>query len=95
MFFLLCNPSRTRVALSATASNHSALAHLLIKRTVLLLSEYRQASERQEPVHKSTFPIEECPEPENVDQDWELPFLCGLGTGVLVALALAVVLFPC
>ena len=68
IFFLLCKPSRTRVALSATASSLSALAHLLIKRTVILLSEYRQASERQEPVHKSTFPIKECPEPENVDQ---------------------------
>ena len=34
-----------------------------------------------------------CPEPEVADLDFELPFNCGLGTGIFfVALALAVIL---
>ena len=28
----------------------------------------------------------DCPEPETVDQECELPFFCGLGTGLLVVL---------
>ena len=46
--------ARMRVALSATAGILSALAPLLIKETVFFLSEYRQASERQELAHKFT-----------------------------------------
>ena len=46
---LLYKPARIRVALSATKGILSALAPLLIKETVFLLSEHRQASERQEP----------------------------------------------
>ena len=45
---LLSKPACMRVALSATACIHSALALLLIKETVFFLSEYRQASMRQE-----------------------------------------------
>ena len=60
--------------------------------TVFFLSEYRQASERQEPAHKCTCPIVDCPEREIADHDWEFPFLFGLGTGVFVALALASIL---
>ena len=62
---------------------------LLIKETVFLLSEYRQASERQERAHTCTCPIVDCLEPEIVDQQWDFPFLYGLGTGAPVALALA------
>ena len=54
-----------RVALSATAGIFSALAPLLFKETVVLLSEYRQASERL------TSPIVTCPEPEVADLDGE------------------------
>ena len=79
---LLLRPARMRVALSATAGILSPLAPLLIKETVFLLSEYRQASVRQELAHKSTCPIVDCPE---LDLDCEFPFLCGLGTGVFVA----------
>ena len=57
-----------RVTFSATASILSVLAPLWIKETVLLVSEYRQASERQELVHKCASPILECQEPEIVDQ---------------------------
>ena len=48
---LLRTPARMRVALSATASIFSVVAPLLIKETGFLLSEYRQASERQEVAH--------------------------------------------
>ena len=89
---LLCKPARMHVAFSATTGILSALAPLQVKETVFLLSEYRQASEQQELAHKCTGPIVDCLEPENVDQEWEFPFLCGLGTGVLVALALASIL---
>ena len=90
---VLCGKTtRIPVALSATASIPSALAPLLIKETVFLLSEFRQASERHELAHDSTCPILICPEPEVADLDFEVPFLCGLGTGVLIALALAVIL---
>ena len=44
-------PSRTRVSVPATAGILSALAPLLIKETVFLMSENRQASERQELAH--------------------------------------------
>ena len=91
------NPSnlveaRMRVALSAAAGILSALALLLIKEIVFLLSEYRQAFERQELAHKSTCTIVIGPEPEVAEIDFEFPFLCGLGAGVSVALALAVIL---
>ena len=49
-------PARMRVALSATAGIHSALAPLVVKETGFLISEYRQASEQQELAHKSTCP---------------------------------------
>ena len=80
-----------RVALSATAGILSALAPLLIKETVFLLLEYRQALERQELAHKSTCPIVICLEPEVAELDFEFPFLSGLGAGVFLALALAVI----
>ena len=59
-----------------------AVALLLIKETVFLLSENRQASERQEETDESTCPRVTCQEPEVADLDCEFPFLC-------VALALA------
>ena len=62
-----------------------------MKETVFLLSECRQASEWQELAHDSTCPIVTCPEPEAADLAFELPCLWALGTGVLVAFALAVV----
>ena len=49
----------------------------------------RQASERQELFRKCDRRI-----PETVDQEWELSFLCELGTGKLVALAFTSIL-PC
>ena len=64
---------------------------MLTKENVFLLSEFRQASERQELAHESVCPIAICPEPEVADLNFEFPFLCGLGTGLLVALALAVI----
>ena len=84
---LLCKPARMRVALFATTGILSALALLLTKETVFPLSEYRQASERQELAHDSTCPIVIFLQPEVADLDFEFPFLCGLDTGVLVALA--------
>ena len=75
-----------RVSLSATTGILSVLAPLLIKESFFLLSEYRQASERQELAHVSLF---DCPELGVDDLDFECPFICGLGTGVLVS-----VLFP-
>ena len=33
-----------------------------------------------------------CPEPEVADLDFEFPLICSLGTGLLVALALTVIL---
>ena len=45
-----------RVSFSATTGVLSALALLLIKETVFFLSEYRQASEQQELVHKCACP---------------------------------------
>ena len=48
--------------------------------------------ERQELAHDSTCPIVIRTEPEVADLGFQFPFLCGLGTGVLVALALAVTL---
>ena len=78
-----------RVTFSATGRTLSALALLLIKESVFLSSEYRQALEL---AHKCTCPIVDCPELDIVDQKWKFPFLCGLGTGVLVALALASIL---
>ena len=53
---LLRKPVRMRVAVSATTGVLSALAPLLIKEAGVLLSEYRQASQRQEVAHKSTCP---------------------------------------
>ena len=50
---LLRKPART---LSATAGILSALAPLLIKETGLILSEHRQAFERQELARKSLAP---------------------------------------
>ena len=64
---LLCNPARMRVAFSATAVILSALASLLMKETVFLLSEWRQASEQQELAPKCTCPTVDCPEPEFVE----------------------------
>ena len=89
---LLRKPARMRIALSAIASILSALALLLIKETVFLLSEYRQASEREELAHKSTCPHVTCLEPEVAELDFEFPFLCGLGACVFVAFALVVLL---
>ena len=83
---LLRTQARVRVALSSTANILSALALLLIKETVFLLSGYRQASERQELAHDSTCPFVICPKPEVAALDFEFPFLCDLGAGVLVAL---------
>ena len=57
-----------------------------------LLSEFRQASEPQERAHKSTCSIVTCPEREVAELDFEFPFICGLVTGSLVALALTVIL---
>ena len=54
---LLRKAARMRVSLSATAGILSALAPLLIKETVYLLSGYRQASERQELAHKCACPV--------------------------------------
>ena len=89
---LPCKPARMRVALSATAGVLSALAPLLMKETVLSLSEFRQAPERQELAHMPTGPMVTCPELEAADLDFELPFICGFGTGLLVALAHNVIL---
>ena len=89
---LLRKSARERVALSATAGTLSVLAPLFIKETVFLLLEYRQASDRQELVHKSTCPIVTCPEPDGADLDCEFTFFGGLGTGVNVMLALVVIL---
>ena len=91
---LLREPARMRVALSATAGILSATARLLIKETGFFLSEYRQASERHALAVKSTCPNATCQEPEVADLDGEFPFLCGLGTGVIVTLALVVPSFP-
>ena len=84
--------ARMRVSLCARAGILSALAPLLTEETVFLLSECRQASERQELSHDTRCPPVYCPEPEVADVDFECPFLCGLGTGVFVTLALAVTL---
>ena len=86
--FFPCKPARMRVALSATAGTPSALAPLLIKETVFFLSEYRQASERQELAHKSTCPAVVCTELQVAVLDVDFPFLCGFGAGVFVALTL-------
>ena len=60
----------------------SALVPLLImQETVFLLSEYRQASEWQELVHKCVCPVLGCPEPEPALQEWEFPLALGLVTG--------------
>ena len=75
---LFRKPGRMRVALSAIARVLSALTPLLIKEAGFLLSENRQASERQEHAHKSRCPIVTCPEPEAAELDCEFPFLCGL-----------------
>ena len=71
---LLRKPARMRVA-------HSTTAGFLSKKPI---SSCR-STERQELAHKCAQPIVDCPEPETVDQEWELPFLCGLGTGVLLS----------
>ena len=44
---MVCIANQLACALSATAGFLSAVAPLLIKETVFLLSEYRQASERR------------------------------------------------
>ena len=67
---------------------------VLFTETVFFLTEFRQASERQELACKSTCTMVTCPEPEFADPDFEFPFVHGLGTGLLAALALAVI-FPC
>ena len=54
---LLRKPARMRVELSATEGVLSALTPLPIKEASFLLSENRQASERQEHAHKSRRPI--------------------------------------
>ena len=87
---LLRKPARMSDPSSATVGILSALALLLINETSFLLSEYRQVLERQQLVHKNTSSNETCPEPEVADLDCEFPFLCGLGTGVLMTLALVV-----
>ena len=79
-----------RVTLSATTGVLSAF--LLIKEAVFFLSEHRQATARQELAADPTCPIVFCREPEVADLDFEFPFLCGFGAGVLVSLALAVIL---
>ena len=56
----------------------------LITETVFLLAECRHASERQELAHDSRWPPVCCPEPEVADLVFECPFICGLGTSVLV-----------
>ena len=88
---LRCKPARMRVALSATASILCALALLLIKETDFLMSECRQASERQEIAHKCTGSLVLCLEFEVPVCDFEFPFFCAFGAGVFVALALAVI----
>ena len=90
--FCFANPARMRFALSAIAGVLSTLTHLLIQEAGYLLSENRWASERQEHVHKSRCFIVTCPGPEATELDCEFPFLCGLGTGVIVSLALVVIL---
>ena len=92
-----CQASVGSKCLALQTSSHACrvvchLASLLRKETVFLLSECRQASDRQELAHMCTCPIVDCPEPEIADQDWEFPFLCGLRTGGFVALALASIL---
>ena len=56
---MLCSakPARMRVAFCATAGILSALAPLMIKETVFLLSECRQASGRQGLAHDSLCPL--------------------------------------
>ena len=85
---------RMCVSLCAAASIFSALAPLRIE-IVFLLSEYRQASERQEFAHDCTCPIATCLEPEVADLDFECPFICGMGVGVLVTLALVTLRWLC
>ena len=85
-----------RVTLSGTAGILSALALLLVKETVSLLSTYRQASGAA----RAADPIVTCPEREVADLDCEFPFLYDLGTGVIVTLVLGgdpsfPALFPC
>ena len=58
----------------------------------LLLSKYRQASERQELAHDFRCHLVHCPELEVADFDFKFPFVCGLGTGVRVALSLALII---
>ena len=65
--------------LAASTGVLSALAPLLMKENGLLLSEFRQASERQELAHKSTWTIMTCPAPEVADLDFEFPFCLWLG----------------
>ena len=60
---LLCKPAVIRLVLSPSAGILSPLALLLIKETVFLVLENRQASERQERAHKSRCPFVTCPEP--------------------------------
>ena len=60
---LLFKPAVIRLVLSPSAGILSPLALLLIKETVFLVLETRQASERQERAHKSRCPIVTCPEP--------------------------------
>ena len=85
---LVRKPARMRVTLSATAGILSALAPLLTKETGSILSEHRQAFERQELARKSTCPNVTCPDLEVSHLDCKFSFLCGLGTGVIAALAL-------
>ena len=79
-------PSRMRVALSATAGILSALALLLVKETVFLFVGVPTGIRAIELANKSTCSIVTCPQPQVADLDFEFPFLCGLGTGVMVEL---------
>ena len=85
---LSCGPQEK----SGCHSILSALAPFLMKETVFLLSDYRQASERQELAHDSVCLTVICPEPEVADLVFEFSCLCSLGTGVLAAFLLAVIL---
>ena len=89
---LLRKPGRMRVVSPATAG---ILSGLLVTEPDFLLSEFRQASERQELVRKSSGQLVFCLESEVAVPDFEFPFLCASGAGVLVALALAVIFRPC
>ena len=63
-----------RIVASATAGILSALPPVLMKKTDVLLSEDRLAFEQQEPVTKLTCFIVSCPEPESLQEKWELLF---------------------